>query len=285
MAAREPEAPNPTFEDQATRRVSYVLPTRNRAGIIETALERLTKLVGPEDELVVVDGASTDGTAEILAGYGPPVNVLISEPDSGVVEAQNKGLLLARGTYIKWVTDDDEFYPEAMERAVEILDANPEIDVLLCGGTRELDGQMSYVYVPPGAGYGKSPRDVFRYTGSGMGLIHRRRVLAKVGLVQAGGIAADGEFLAAAIAAGAVVKFCRLNMFHHPLYAHSVVVSQQRDYRRDMVRISRQYCGWRFALRYRAKTILGGWRAARWLFSLIRRRAPQADPVWDGGFS
>ncbi|MCH7706167.1 MAG: glycosyltransferase [Chloroflexi bacterium] len=107
-----------TFQDYATKRISYVLPTRNKAQFIGKALEIAKRLVGPEDELIVVDGGSTDGTAEIVASYGDLVDVFISEPDLSPSHASNKGMLTARGRYIKWLTDDDEFFPEAMEQAV-----------------------------------------------------------------------------------------------------------------------------------------------------------------------
>ena len=290
-----------TFQDRATKRISYVLPTRNRAQFIRKALDMAKRLVGPEDELIVVDGGSTDGTAEVVAGYGDLVDVFISEPDLSPSHASNKGMLTARGRYIKWLTDDDEFFPEAMEQAVGVLEAHPEIDVLLCGGTRQIGEQITTVYVPPGTNYGKSPEDVFRHIATGMGILIRRSALSQIGLLDHLNVASDGEFLARAIFNGANVKFCRINMFHHPIYEHSATIAQRRAWERDIDRIARRYCSRWFYLKYLVKTtilrnrILGTpaitgrnfvlAALARLGIKRARIKLYPQEPIWDGGLS
>ncbi len=289
------------FQDYATKRISYVLPTRNKAQFIGKALDMAKRMVGPEDELIVVDGGSTDRTAEIVASYGDLVDVFISEPDLSPSHASNKGMLTARGKYIKWLTDDDEFFPEAMEQAIEVLEAHPEIDVLLCGGTRETNSRVTLVFVPPGANYGKSPEDIFKHTGSGTGILIRRSALSQIGLIDPLSVPSDGEFLARAIANKATVKFCRINMFHNTIFEHSAVVFRRRAWERDMSRIARRYCSRWFYLKYLVKTsilrnrILGTPAIAGRSFVLAalawlgNKRAqtklhPQ-ESMWDGGLS
>jgi glycosyltransferase involved in cell wall biosynthesis len=290
-----------TFQNYATRRISYVLPTRNKAQFIGKALQMAKQLVGPEDELIVVDGESTDDTAEIVASYGDLVDVFISEPDLGPSHASNKGMLTARGKYIKWLTDDDEFFPEAMEQAVGVLEAHPEIDVLLCGGTLEVNSKVTLVYVPPGTNYGLLPEDVFRHIGTGMGILIRRSALSQIGLFDQSNVASDGEFIARAIANKATVRFCRINMFHHPIYEHSTIIAQRRAWEQDMHKMVQRYCSRWFYLKYLVKTsilhnrILGTPAIAgrnivlAALARLGNERAqiklhPQ-EPIWDGGIS
>jgi len=62
---------------------------------------------GDELELIVIDGASTDGTREVLEGYRSRLAVLVSEPDSGIYHAMNKGLARATGDILGTLNADD----------------------------------------------------------------------------------------------------------------------------------------------------------------------------------
>ena len=82
------------------RRLSYLLATRNRAGFLGPVLDNVAELLGPDDELIVIDGGSTDGTRELLERRRDVVSDFISEPDRGEAHALNKGILRARGRWI-----------------------------------------------------------------------------------------------------------------------------------------------------------------------------------------
>ena len=290
-----------TLHDQAIRRVSFILTTRNRAQIIGKALEQAQALVKENDELIVVDGASTDGTVEIIASHGDLIDTFISEPDASCDHAINKGMLVARGKYVKHLTDDDDFFPEAMEQAIALLDANPQVDVLVCGGTRQLGDDVYPVYVPPHNNYGKSPEDVFNHGVCGCGLLIRRSSLSLTGLPNPVGVATDAEFVATAVYNGAQVRFCRINLFHHPIYDYGAFIGRGRAWERDMDRIAKQYCRRAFYVKYRTKSTILRNRVMRGPALAVRdtlrsvlaalgskqaraKRSPE-EPVWDGGFS
>ena len=61
-------------------------------------------------EYIVVDGASTDGTLDIIGQYRSRISKFISEPDKGIYDAMNKGLALATGDYVIFMNSGDEFY-------------------------------------------------------------------------------------------------------------------------------------------------------------------------------
>ncbi len=67
---------------------------------LEWLLRNLAPFRCPELEIVVIDGGSGDGSAELLAASGDLVDVWVSEPDGGIYDAMNKGVTLARGTFI-----------------------------------------------------------------------------------------------------------------------------------------------------------------------------------------
>jgi glycosyltransferase involved in cell wall biosynthesis len=64
----------------------------------------------PDIEYVVIDGASSDGTREILKSYGNKISKIISEPDNGIYDAMNKGIKFAIGDIIGILNSDDYFH-------------------------------------------------------------------------------------------------------------------------------------------------------------------------------
>lgn len=79
-------------------------------------------------EHVVIDGASTDSTLEILQKAGHPFAHVVSEPDDGMYDAMNKGIKLASGKIIG-ILNADDFYPHAqvLEKVTEVF-SNPAVD-------------------------------------------------------------------------------------------------------------------------------------------------------------
>lgn len=239
-----------SFDTFTTKRVSFILNTKNRAALLRIALQRHSKLIKPEDELIIIDGNSTDQTAEVINEYADIVDTFISEPDANSVDALNKGILLSRGKYIKQISDDDEYYPEAMEQAIQVLEEHPEVDFLVCGGMRARFGKggISPFYLPPGVNYGKNIEDPFKYSACGVGFVIRRRALAIIGLFNSTdfALAADNQIVLSAIRAGANVKFCRINLFLHIVYDHSVGVSRKREWLKENKKLLKQYCSFKF---------------------------------------
>lgn len=67
-------------------------------------------------EYIVVDGASTDGTLEIIQRYQDRLSKVVSEKDAGIYDAMNKGLALASGDYVLFMNSGDELYaPNTVE--------------------------------------------------------------------------------------------------------------------------------------------------------------------------
>jgi glycosyltransferase involved in cell wall biosynthesis len=229
-----------SFDSYSTKRVSYILTTKNRANFLGKALSSYERLVKTGDELIVIDGGSTDGTERIIKKYADLVQVFVSEPDMSSAHALNKGMLLARGKYIKHLTDDDVIYPESMEKAIGVLEEHPEIDLLVCGGTKQRGSHFFVYYVPEGANFGHDIRDVYRYGACGVGHIIRRKSLALTRLHPLD-IAADVTLTIQCIATGLNVKFCRINLFHHPVYDHSTIIAKASDYRKNFDRVHWDY--------------------------------------------
>lgn len=65
-------------------------------------------------EYLVIDGVSNDGTLEILKKYGNEIDVLVSEPDTGIYNAMNKAANIASGEYIIYMNANDVFFDESI---------------------------------------------------------------------------------------------------------------------------------------------------------------------------
>jgi glycosyltransferase involved in cell wall biosynthesis len=108
--------------------VSVVTPCYNAARFIEETIRSVQEQDYAHIEHIVVDGASTDGTVEILRRH--PHLTLVSEPDQGQSNALNKGFNLAHGAIVGWLNADDVYSPGAVATAVSYLQAHPDVGVV-----------------------------------------------------------------------------------------------------------------------------------------------------------
>lgn len=111
-------------------KISVVVATKNRARYLNRMLDALFADDYPNREVIIVDGASTDGTVELLKSYGDRITRWVSEPDEGEYFAYNKALGVATGEIIKVMTDDDVLRPGALRVAARYFAEHPEVDIL-----------------------------------------------------------------------------------------------------------------------------------------------------------
>ena len=95
-------------KDKALK-VSIITVVRNNKETVKNAIDSVLGQTYKNIEHIVVDGASTDGTVEIVRSYGDKISQFISEPDSGLYSAMNKGISLATGDVIG-ILNSDDFY-------------------------------------------------------------------------------------------------------------------------------------------------------------------------------
>jgi GT2 family glycosyltransferase len=103
--------------------LSIVLPTCNRALLLGKALAAIVSGLRSSFEIIVVDGASSDATADVLSdarrGLGNSLQVIREERREGFVRAANKGFRAARGRYLTWLNDDARPLPGAFDLALQ----------------------------------------------------------------------------------------------------------------------------------------------------------------------
>lgn len=114
--------------------IAIVIYVKNGARTIARALDSAIGQKDVRTEIVVVDGASTDGTLERLKEYGPAIDTLISEPDAGGFDAANKGWCLAHAPIICYLMADDWLEFGAASAIVDAFDRNPQAGIVSSGG-------------------------------------------------------------------------------------------------------------------------------------------------------
>jgi len=133
--------------ETATELVSVVLPVRNRAYVVATAIRSVLAQTHQAWELIVVDDGSTDATVAVVrefAVHDPRIR-LISQPPSGVCAARNAGLDDAAGTYVAFIDSDNAWTPRILERSVHALNETDAVAVYSAVKLVDEQGESQYL--------------------------------------------------------------------------------------------------------------------------------------------
>lgn len=109
--------------------ISIVIPNYNYGHFIEENLNSVMSQTYPNKQIIVVDGASTDNSLEIINKYKDKIDIIISEKDGGQSEAIQKGFNLATGDILCWLNSDDSFCENALW-AVALEFQHGEVDMV-----------------------------------------------------------------------------------------------------------------------------------------------------------
>ncbi|UCC32493.1 MAG: glycosyltransferase family 2 protein [Phycisphaerales bacterium] len=101
--------------------VSMVVPTFNRLEELKHCIDEIRHNVTPPNEVIVVDGGSTDGTREWLATR-EDLRIILESRREGAVKAFNKGFRAATGYYVMWLNDYAYPLPGSVEAAIAMIE-------------------------------------------------------------------------------------------------------------------------------------------------------------------
>ncbi|MDE5810765.1 MAG: glycosyltransferase [Muribaculaceae bacterium] len=128
--------------------ISIVTVVRNDINGIHATIESVKQQTAREQiEYIVIDGASTDGTTELIRNAASDIDILVSEPDSGIYDAMNKGLKFAGGLFVLFLNSGDTLHsPSAVAEIINLMNSDSERNYAMIYGTyceRYADGTLS----------------------------------------------------------------------------------------------------------------------------------------------
>ncbi len=178
--------------------LSYVLTTRNKLPYLRCVVKDILDHRQPDEELVVTDGASTDGSAEYLEEIRArePLVTVISEPDICQADGMNKALLMARGDIIKIATDDDALSFPVIHHIKAWMLQHREVDYVVGTMAESLLTEPEKVTIPQYVldGWDAWLRGDAPFAGFGDTIVmYRRTALPIVGLYHTGVACIDYE--------------------------------------------------------------------------------------------
>lgn len=130
-------------------KISIITPCYNSEQTIEKTIQSvITQNSTTPIEYIIIDGASTDKTCEIIKKYSQYINIFISEPDAGAYDAMNKGIKLATGDVIGIINSDDWYNKDTIKIVEQEFDKHPDIDVIYSPIDNYFAGEYVAKFIP-----------------------------------------------------------------------------------------------------------------------------------------
>ncbi|GAA4370397.1 hypothetical protein GCM10023185_44810 [Hymenobacter saemangeumensis] len=179
-------------------RVSYLVTTYNKLPYLKQVLGRLVAARLPDEEIVVADGGSSDGTPAFLQELyeAGKIQQFVSERDKGESHGFNKCMLMARGEVLKYITDDDAFNYPAIRACVDFMHAHPDVDAVMGYNATTQEEDLTYARVKedPAVDFMRWYEHKEPFWMIGLPLLIRRSSLPLLGLFYTGVVFVDLEY-------------------------------------------------------------------------------------------
>lgn len=128
-------------------KVSIITVVYNGEKHIEQTINSVLNQSYNNIEYIIVDGGSTDGTLAIIKQYEDKISYWISESDTGIYNAMNKGIKLCTGDYVAFLNADDWYNPDTVQVMVdEIVKSN--VDYVFANVSNYYEDTLSFIFKP-----------------------------------------------------------------------------------------------------------------------------------------
>jgi glycosyltransferase involved in cell wall biosynthesis len=115
--------------------VSVIIPTYNRADLLEQAIRSVLAQTCTDYEIIVVDDGSTDDIQHVVMCVNDARVRYERLPHGGVSKARNHGIRTARGQYIAFLDSDDAFMPDKLQKQLAFFEQHPDVGMIYTGYT------------------------------------------------------------------------------------------------------------------------------------------------------
>ena len=134
------------MHEHLTPLFSIITVCRNAEATIEDTIQSVITQTYHRVEYIVIDGASTDRTLQIIERYAHRISCLVSEPDSGLYDAMNKGLHLATGDYVCFLNAGDSLHEDdTLQLMVRSLAGLHELPDVIYGQTALVNAEGHFL--------------------------------------------------------------------------------------------------------------------------------------------
>ncbi len=96
--------------EKANTKITIITVCYNAVNLIDQTIQSVIGQTYPNVEYIVVDGASTDGTIDLIKKYDKKITRFVSEKDGGIYDAMNKGIIMATGEWVLFMNAGDTFF-------------------------------------------------------------------------------------------------------------------------------------------------------------------------------
>lgn len=234
--------------------VSVIVPSFNQGRFLRATLDSILDQDYRPLEVLVIDGASTDETLDVLRSYGRRSELQWwSEPDRGVTDAVNKGLSRARGEILAIQSSDDVYTPGAVSAIVEAFDRDPGLG-LVYGDVEYIDAESHRT-----GATSLPPFDLVQYAGKRSYIPQPAAFFTRTAAETAGGWRAEVSYAADA-------EFYLRMATHHRVLKIDRVLARYRFHEAQ-----RDKAGARIALDW--EKVVRDWLAENDVSPAVRRKA------------
>lgn len=159
--------------------ISIVVPAYNRSATLATTIASVLAQTHAGFELIVVDDASVDGTADVVLGCADPrIRYLRNERNLGVSATRNRGVEAARSEWIAFLDSDDDARPQRLERQLQAVAGADDVVLVLCGDHVVNEPSMSLSgFADAGAVFDATAQVYRRIPGASCWLVRRSALL------------------------------------------------------------------------------------------------------------